>query len=77
MLLKLIMGWFIITNVVEPMNEKNDDRAMFTIHVSDAHVIDHAYKEEVLNWIKTGDFVYEESLNSVKYPELFTKNIEK
>ena len=64
------MGWFIINNVVEPMNEKNDDRDMFTIHVSETHAIEHAYEEEVLNWIETGDFVYDETL---EYPELLTK----
>ena len=69
MLLRLIMGWFMFTNVVEPMNEQNDDRDMYVIHISDKHAIEHAYIEEVYNWIETGEFVYNEAL---EYPELTT-----
>ena len=46
---------------VEPMNEDNEGRDMYYIYMPDGHVVDYAYKEEVLEWIDTGSFEYNEA----------------
>tara|TARA_R110002020_G_scaffold23658_6_gene78645 strand:+ start:7806 stop:8000 length:195 start_codon:yes stop_codon:yes gene_type:complete len=47
---------------VEPMNEQNDDRELYIIYIDCDTVIEHAYQEEVLEWIETGTFEYNEAL---------------
>jgi protein-tyrosine phosphatase len=62
--MKLILIFTCLLNLgfIEPMNESNDDREMYYIYLSDGNVIEHAYKEEVLEWIETGTFEYNEDL---------------
>lgn len=48
--------------VIIPMNEENDGRALYSINPKSGYVIDHAYKGEILNWIQTGKFEYNEDL---------------
>ena len=61
--------------VIVPMHETNDERELYTVNPKDGYVIDHAYKGEILNWIQTGEFEYNEDLpdelpdNSVGYTE--------
>jgi hypothetical protein len=45
-----------------PMGEKNDDRSLYTVNIK-GKTYEHAYKEEIINWIKTGDFYYDEDLS--------------
>jgi len=44
------------------MNESNDNREMYIIHQPNGNVIECAYKEEVIEWIMTGTFEYNEDL---------------
>lgn len=37
-----------------------DNRKTYALWVNDTTFVDAAYKGEVLNWIKTGEFVYNE-----------------
>ena len=42
--------------------EKNDDRQMYNLECNDGTVIEYAYKEEILEYIETGTFEYDEML---------------
>jgi hypothetical protein len=48
-------------------NEENEhhsvDRQTYTIILDDSTAIDYAYKGEVKEWIRTGDFEYNDFLN--------------
>ena len=38
-----------------------DGRTIYTIHYRSIH-IEHAYKGEIVNWLESGKFVYNEDL---------------
>jgi hypothetical protein len=60
-MIKLKFIWMIITHVVTPQ-EKCEGRQMYTIHTKDNNIIEYAYKEEVLEYIETGTFEYNEDI---------------
>lgn len=42
------------------MHEEHEGRAMYVLHFNDNTVVEHCYKEEVLEYIETGTFEYNE-----------------
>ena len=83
MLLKLIFAHLIGMGFVEPMNEKNDDRDLYYLYVVNhdtdkLFVFEHCYEEEILEYIDSGDFEYNEAIRYIEgelvYPEVLTKN---
>lgn len=52
--------WYIVTGVVVPQNDV-DGRTVYAIKENKC-VVDYAYRGEILNWIETGLFVYNEDL---------------
>jgi len=66
MFLKVIFAWLLGTGIVEPMNETNDGREMYNLYVlnekKEVFVFEHAYEEEIWNYIATGEFQYNEML---------------
>jgi len=61
---KIIFAWMLSAGIIQPMNEKNNDRDMYTLYVIDSkteqvYAYEHAYKEEIIEYIETGDFEYE------------------
>ena len=70
MLLKLIFAHLIGMGIVSPMNEKNDDRDLYILYIikektSDVFMYEHAYKEEILEYIDTHTFEYNECLRYI------------
>ena len=59
-MIKLMFVWYLITGVVVPQEEV-DGRRTYTIFQDDT-CIEYAYKGEVLHWIDSGEFVYDETL---------------
>jgi hypothetical protein len=57
---KLVFLWYLITGTITP-SDVNDDRQMYTISKDELYV-EYAYKEEIINWIKTDEFVFDETL---------------
>lgn len=57
---KLVFLWYLITGTITP-SDINDDRQMYTISKDELYV-EYAYKEEIINWIKTDEFVFDETL---------------
>lgn len=56
--------------IVEPMNETNDDRELYYLYILSEqkeveHVYEHVYKEEILNYVETGEFQYNEEFGGL------------
>jgi hypothetical protein len=61
MLTKLIFVLYLWTGIVTPQDE-HEGRKTYAIFMEDGTCIDYAYKAEVYNWIETGSFQYDETL---------------
>ena len=63
---KLIFICMVLSGVVEPMNEQNDDRELYVLNLENAEgkpkVMEHAYKEEIYEYIESGSFEYNDAL---------------
>ena len=59
-MINLLFNIFLHIGIIIPQSE-NDGRQTYTLRTEDK-VIEHAYKEEIINYIKTGVFVYNEDL---------------
>jgi len=82
-MLKLFFTYLIGTGIVVPMNEKNDDRELYVLYVikketSEVFAYENAYEEEILEYIDTNTFEYNEAIRYIDgklvYPEDLTKN---
>lgn len=82
-MLKIIFTWMLGTGLVQPMGEQNDDRDLYVLFVLDHNTtevfaFEHAYEEEILEYIESGDFEYNEAIRYIDgefvYPENLTKN---
>ncbi len=69
MISKLIFGWMLATGVVTPMNEQNDGHEMYVLCIENdedeepsTFCFEHAYEEEILYYIETGVFQYNDFL---------------
>ncbi len=65
--LKLIFTWLLGTGLVQPMGEQNDDRDLYILYVVEHNTakvfaFEHCYEEEILEYIESGDFEYNECL---------------
>lgn len=58
----LIFYIYLLIGTVVPMNETNDGRELYYIK-EDNTVIEYVYKEEILEYIETGTFEYNDFLN--------------
>lgn len=61
MLTKLIFAAYLLTGTVSPQDE-HEGRITYIIYLQDDTCIEYAYKGEILNWIETGSFQYDEDL---------------
>ena len=60
-MIKLKFMWMIITHTVIPQG-KCEGKRMYNIQSKEGNIIEYAYKEEVLEYIKTGTFEYNEDI---------------
>ena len=61
MIAKLIFTWYLITGTVVYQQDM-DGRNQYALFFKDGKVIDYAYKEEILEYIETETFEYNEDL---------------
>jgi hypothetical protein len=59
-MIKLTFIWYLITGVITP-TDNVDGRPVYTIKQGD-FVIEYAYRGEILNWIESDKFIYDETL---------------
>ncbi|MDA9986711.1 hypothetical protein N9E11_01635 [Crocinitomicaceae bacterium] len=67
----LIFSWLISVGFVVPMEETNEGRELYVLYVIDHEseellAYEHAYKEEILEWVQTGDFEYDKDLKMLE-----------
>lgn len=69
MIAKIIFVWYLMTGAIHSEGFNSDrSREQYTIHQADSQYpgvtlhVENAYKEEVLNWIETDKFVYDEDM---------------
>ena len=58
---KLVFIWFLMNGTVTPAGE-HEGHKMYTVWFKDGKVADYAYKGEVMNYIETGTFEYDDFL---------------
>ncbi len=58
---KLIFIWYILTGTIE-YQQTMDGHKQYALFFEDGKVVDYAYKEEILEYIETGTFEYNEDL---------------
>ena len=58
---KLIFIWYIVTGTVQ-YQQTMDGHKQYALFFKDGKVVDYAYKGEILEYIKTGTFEYDEDL---------------
>jgi len=57
----IIFLWYLITGTIVYQQEM-DGRYQYALFFPDGKVIDYAYKEEILEYIESGTFEYNEDL---------------
>jgi len=67
----LIFSWLISVGFVVPMEEANEGRELYVLYVIDHEseevlAYEHAYKEEIMEWVQTGDFEYDKDLKMLE-----------
>ena len=67
----LIFSWLISVGFVVPLNETNEGREMYVLYVVDHEseqvlAYEHAYKEEIMEWVQRGDFEYDKDLKMLE-----------
>ena len=58
---KLIFIWYLVTGTVQ-YQQTMDGHKQYALFFKDGKVIDYAYKSEILEYIETGTFEYNEDL---------------
>lgn len=69
-MLKIIFTWMLGTGLVQPMGEQNDGRDMYILYVVEhettkVFAFEHCYEEEILEYIDSGDFEYNEDIRYI------------
>ena len=67
----IIFRLYILLGIVRPQDDV-DGRTIYTIHTKSTH-IEYAYKAEVLQYLKTGVFVYDETIDDPLDTSIFIK----
>jgi leucyl aminopeptidase (aminopeptidase T) len=58
---KLIFAWYLITGTVQ-YQQTMDGHKQYALFFKDGKVVDYAYKAEILEYIETKTFEYNEDL---------------
>jgi hypothetical protein len=56
---KIIFIWYLVSGTIVPQ-DKVDDRQTYALFFEDGKVVDFAFKSEILEYIETGTFEYDE-----------------
>jgi hypothetical protein len=69
MIAKIVFVWYLMTGAIHSEGFNSDrSREQYTIHKQDSEYpdvtmhVENAYEEEILHWIETGKFVYDEDM---------------
>ena len=67
----LIFSWLLSVGFVVPMEKTNEGRELYILYIvehesEEVFAYEHAYKEEIMEWIQTGDFEYNKDLKMLE-----------
>ena len=67
----LIFSWLLSVGFVVPMEKTNEGRELYILYIvehetEETLAYEHAYKEEIMEWIQTGDFEYDKDLKMLE-----------
>ena len=54
----IIFYLYILVGYVSPMNEVHEGRDLYVLEFKDGKVAEYCYKEEIIHYIETGEFEY-------------------
>lgn len=57
----IVFYWMMLKGSIIPQGE-HEGRKMYALKFPDGKVVDYAYKEEILNYIETKTFNYDEQI---------------
>ncbi len=57
---QLLFYFNICLGTIVPMNDDHEGREMYNLRLPDNSVIEYCYKEEILEYLETGTFEYNE-----------------
>ena len=60
---KVIFIWLMLTGQVKYQQNGGDGRKQYALFFEDGTVVDYAYKAEILEYIETGTFEYDDTLD--------------
>jgi hypothetical protein len=63
MITKAVFIWLLLTGQVEYQQNGGDGRKQYALFFEDGTVVDYAYKAEILEYIETGTFEYDDTLD--------------
>ena len=70
MIAKIIFVWYLMTGAIHSEGFNSDrSREQYTIHKPDSEYpdvimhVENAYEEEILHWIETNKFIFEEEVH--------------
>ena len=63
--MKIVFLWYLITGTVK-YQQTMDGHKQYALFFKNGKVVDYAYKAEILEYIKTGTFEYDETLELKK-----------
>lgn len=62
-MVKLMFAWLVLTGQVKYQQKGEDGRKQYALFFEDGTVVDYAYKAEIYEYIETGTFEYDETLD--------------
>ncbi len=63
MIAKAVFVWLLLTGQVKYQQQGEDGRKQYALFFEDGKVVDFAYKAEIVEYIQTGTFEYDETLD--------------
>jgi hypothetical protein len=62
-MIKIMFVWLVLTGQVKYQQKGEDGRKQYALFFEDGKVIDYAYKQEIYEYIQTGTFEYDDTLD--------------
>ena len=56
----ILFYFYILIGTVIPMHEEHEGREMYVLKFQDGSVAEHCYKGEIIEYIQTGTFEYDD-----------------
>jgi hypothetical protein len=62
-MVKLMFAWLVLTGQVKYQQKGEDGRKQYALFFENGTVVEYAYKQEIYEYIQTGTFEYDDTLD--------------